>query len=783
MPAPRSRSRLVAWALAVVFLAGCAGLAKRSFDERFGPADPTRFDRPVAAADLSFRGAVQPVLERRCVVCHGCYDAPCQLKLGSFEGLARGASSATVYDAERLRQADPSRLFVDAQLPSEWRTRGFFPVLNERRAEPQAEREGSLLWRSLALKREHPLPAGPLLPEALDVSLDASRQCPRVEDFDAHARRHPLAGMPYGLPALPEREWQTLTRWIERGAPYEGLPAPSAFAQREIQAWERFLNGDSPRERLMSRYLYEHWFLGHLYFEGDPQPRAWRIVRSRTPPGQPVVAIPSRRPYDDPGVERPWYRIEPEREAILAKTHMPYVLSAARMARLRESFLAPQVKVGALPPYGDEAGSNPFATFHDLPIKARYRFLLDDAQFFVMNFIKGPVCRGQLALSVIEDRFWVFFLDPDVGAGDVTAELLVREGDQLRLPAEAGSNASLLEWRAYAEREKRYLAARNDALARGLAKRPGPTLDLVWDGERRNNNAALTVMRHLDSASVLRGLVGDEPKTAWVIGYPLFERIFYLLVAGYDVYGNVGHQLHSRLYMDFLRMEGEFSFLVLLPESARVPLRDHWYRNTSEDVREFVYGRQRLERDSAIPYRTADPKRELFGLLRQRLAPVLDTRHDLQAFEPGLRRELQALGAVQGEALGWLPEAVFLEIGDAPRAPQYASLLRETGHANVSHLFLENRQLLPAENRLTVTAGLVGAYPNALYRLRRDELPAFTQAVAALRSEADYRRLADRFAVRRTSAGFWAASDALHDARRWQPPDAGLYDYNRLENR
>ncbi|MFQ5644556.1 MAG: hypothetical protein ACE5FQ_12795 [Thiogranum sp.] len=48
---------------------------------------PSLLNRPVA-----FDSGVRPVLERRCVVCHGCYDAPCQLKLSSNEGLRRGAS-------------------------------------------------------------------------------------------------------------------------------------------------------------------------------------------------------------------------------------------------------------------------------------------------------------------------------------------------------------------------------------------------------------------------------------------------------------------------------------------------------------------------------------------------------------------------------------------------------------------------------------------------------------------------------------------------------------------
>ncbi len=63
------------------------------------------------------------------------------------------------------------------------------------------------------------------------------------------------------------------------------------------------------------------------------------------------------------------------------------------------------------------------------------------------------------------------------------------------------------------------------------------TLDVVWDGDGYNQNAALTVFRHFDSASVVKGLVGPEPQTAWLIDYPILERIHYLLVAGFDVFG------------------------------------------------------------------------------------------------------------------------------------------------------------------------------------------------------------------------------------------------------
>jgi Fatty acid cis/trans isomerase (CTI) len=781
--------RSAPFAVLVACLASCATLTRDStIDQRYGAPDPARYDKPAApSGGMSYRADVQPILERRCVVCHGCYDAPCQLKLGSWEGVARGASTARVFDGGRLDEAPPTRLYVDARQPSEWRKRGFFPVLNERASTPEANLAASVLYRSLALKRAHPLPADAVLPKPFDFSLDRKQYCPRIDEYESYASQFPLAGMPYGLPGLDPREFETVTRWLAAGAPYEG-PAPlPANVTREVQAWEAFLNGGSPKERLMSRYLYEHLFLGFLYFDTDADRRAFRIVRSATPPGEPVSMIATRRPYDDPGVPRVYYRLVPERETIVAKTHMPYALSAGRMAKFRTWFLDAPYHVGALPSYAVEVSSNPFIAFSAVPADSRYRFLLDEARFFIQNFTKGPVCRGQLAVDVIEDRFWVFFVAPGSGESEANAEVMARQATNLRLPAEWGSDAPLLRpWLEYAHLETKYLEAKTRLLDQTLAAPGKLDLGLVWDGDGRNSNAALTVFRHFDSASVVQGLVGEPPKTAWVIGYPLFERIYYLLVAGYDVYGNAGHQLTSRLYMDFLRMEGEFNFLVLLPQAARVPTRDYWYRGASDSVKEHVYGRKvRLDRETGIVYRTADPQLELYGMLRARLAPVLAPRFDLSTVaDEALRRDLQAVGDVRGASTAWLPEVAFVRVDDPPRPPQWLTLLRDTAHSNVSHIFLENAELLPAENTLTLVPGFIGAYPNAIYRVRRADLPALAAAIRGLGSEDDYRKLADRFAVRRTEPGFWAVSDAMVDAHaRTTPLEAGLFDYNRLENR
>ena len=89
---------------------------------------------------------------------------------------------------------------------------------------------------------------------------------------------------------------------------------------------------------------------------------------------------------------------------------------------------------------------------------------------------------------------------------------------------------------------------------------------------------------------MVTGLVGPTPETAWIIDYPILERIHYLLVAGYDVFGNMGHQITTRLYMDFLRMEGEFNFLSLLPPETRVAEREMWYAGASKKQKSYIFG-------------------------------------------------------------------------------------------------------------------------------------------------------------------------------------------------
>ena len=238
---------------------------------------------------------------------------------------------------------------------------------------------------------------------AHSVRTGPQAKLPGTAEMDAFERDHPQWGMPYQFPALPNDEMQVLQRWLDQGrtAGHSPAPLPSAI-QHQVSQWETFLNGTSPKERLVARYLYEHLFQAHLHFR-----RGRATVLSpgacRTPPGQTRGA--------------PWPRAAPP------TTPVPPVLPARTRARkpggqephalcpgaAAPGALAPAPAGGTtvqhLPGYSDDVASNPFVVFQDIPAATRYRFA-GRGGILRHGLHQRPVCRGQVALNVIEDHFW-----------------------------------------------------------------------------------------------------------------------------------------------------------------------------------------------------------------------------------------------------------------------------------------------------------------------------------------------------------------------------------------
>ena len=783
---------------AAVTLAGCSARRVAVHEDNYGPARPV--DRYVDAykpGEISFEHDVKPILDRRCGVCHGCYDAPCQLKLTEFDGVERGANKAPVYNSARLTAAKPTRLTIDAHATRDWRAMGFHPVLNERAQTKAANLDNALVSLMLRLKKEHPQPRTERLPDSFDISLDKKPVCTTVEDFAAYKKKYPLWGMPYAVPELTETAHKTIIDWLEQGA-HALLPPPlSAEADETVRVWEAVLNGSSLKEQLVARYIFEHLFIGDLHFDNLPDREFYRLVRSKTPTGQPVVEINTVRPYDDPGKEKFYYRFRRIDGTITAKNHTVYHLNPEVMKRYRELFFEEEYEVTALPTYDPETAANPFKTFAELPARSRYKFMLDNAQFFVMGFIKGPVCRGQIALNVINDHFFVAFFDPEKDIISNDTAFLASVGDDLSLPSEKGSNLNILSlWTDYKKRQDRYLEAKEKYLMKLHPDDLGNDITQIWNGEQQNPNALLTVFRHFDSAGVVKGFVGESPETGWVIDFPLFERIHYLLVAGFNVFGNVGHQSETRLYMDFLRLEGENSFLSFMPKDKRKEIWAKWYEGAKAEHRKYLDNPlMGLDRETRVVFETDNPINELFEKIIAHAGPAAGPFDYMnrcpnkncvdETTSPAEQRAdsiLQKVTNLKGRDIQVVQDIVFIHVltGNEDEDLAY-TVIRNKALSNNSFMFGEQRRRIVENDTLTIVKGHEGNYPNSFVRVPIEQLETFLTEFLKIKDPVSLYNFSHRYAVQRTNPDFWIESDWHYQKYlRDEPVEAGLFDMYRF---
>ncbi|WLE98732.1 MAG: fatty acid cis/trans isomerase [Candidatus Electrothrix communis] len=752
------------------------------------PPSPVQVQLPDHPID--YLREVKPLLDKRCVVCHSCYNSPCQLKLSSYEGLDRGASKEAIYNADRLQTMDPTRLFFDARTTEKWRDKGFYTVI-ENTAEPGLN--NSILLQLLAHKMEHPDSSGEYQSEAEDLTCAENGH-----ELGSYLDTHPNRGMPFGFPPLKKEEFELVAGWLAQGGKgptleqQQELVTPKSADQRQIERWEAFLNAADPKHRVTSRYLYEHYFLAHIKFETDTH-EYYELVRSRTPSGQPIDLIATVRPYDDPETDTLFYRFRKIHSTIVHKTHMVVHFDYWMLARFKALFIAPKwLQEPHLVGYGTKLSANPFVAFEQIPAASRYRFLLDNAHYIIKTFIRGPVCRGQVALNVIHDHFWVMFLGPEFDLSVKYPGFIRMHQDNLIMPIERGSEFSIgrLLNNQYHQASLRYLRSRQHFYTANYDK--GLGYEAIWKGERVKDAPLLTVYRHFDSASVHRGVLGSLPRTLWVIDYPLLERIYYSLVAGFDVYGNVGHQAAVRLYMDKLRREGELGFLNFMPMEQRMKMQRSWYigaENTLLDVTASFM-------PAAIPFTSDDPKREFVEHIMSkeimesagiRFDPVNYIKADGAYPQVPARLEtdqdiLRGFRSVTGPDSSLLSyfnnynaNLAFVRIERDKREDVCFTIVVNRWHDNVSYfaMIMEKGVLDSSRDRMDILPGFVGSYPNYFFKMHEKNLPDFLTMLASKKKvdEAEIDRFV-RYGVNRADPQFWQEYDWFQQrfsrSNRWR---------------
>lgn len=761
------------------------------------PLKPVKVEIPQTRID--YLNEVKPILDKRCVVCHSCYNSPCQLKLSSYEGIDRGASKDKVYLAERLLAQDPSRLFIDAKDTAQWRKKGFTSVLE---SDAKIGSNNSMMLLLLEHKMKNPQSEGNYFSESDDLTCSKDR-----DELAKFLDKNPHSGMPFGFPPLSKEEFKVIKKWLAQGAPspssaeIASSKTPSKNAQKLILEFEEFLNKQDAKHVMSARYIYEHLFLSHIAFENAPG-EFFELVRSSTPAPENVDIIATVRPYDDPKVEKFYYRFVKIHSSIVYKTHIVYDLSAKKLKRYKELFIEPKwSEEPHVLAYKTDYNAEPFKVFAQIPKASRYKFLLDNSEYVIRTFIRGPVCKGQIALNVIRDNFWVMFMNPDYDLSIKENGFLEQEYENLKMPIEDGSSVRLINSFSdkYIDAAIKYNENRQNLYDE--VYKNGLSLDSIWKGDNAKSSPFLTVYRHFDSASVHRGAHGGLPKSAWVIDYPLFERIYYALVAGFDIYGNVGHQISIRRYMSRLRVEGEMNFINLLPKEDREKLFALWYLNSENYENHFI-----SKNDTAIEYEKIDSKRELLEkvvdthllkscdikfdklnyLYANERAPKLpeqyNTRNDYdKAFKSLVKKGLPFIKVANGQQ----SNLAYIRIKNIPNKEDIVvSAVVNRWHDNVSFMFSEKDRLNANKDEFDFIDGFVGSYPNLFIVVDFKDLPDFFDMLHNFDESQKYINKFLKYGVNRGDDDFWEVYDWFQERfYKENPHEAGLFDLNRYYNK
>ncbi|MCY1390612.1 Fatty acid cis/trans isomerase (CTI) [compost metagenome] len=446
-----------------------------------------------------------------------------------------------------------------------------------------------------------------------------------------------------------------------------------------------------------------------------------------------------------------------------------------------------------MPGYGAQRRANPFETFQAIPAQARYQFMLDNAEYFVRTFIRGPVCRGQIATDVIRDNFWTLFQAPAHDLYITDAEYREQATPLLAMPGQFDEIGDLLGlWRSYRDKRNQYEALRMEA----YADAPLPSWSHIWTG---NDNALLSIFRQHDSASVRKGLIGEIPQTIWWMDYPLFERTYYQLVVNFDVFGNVSHQAQTRLYFDLIRNGAEVNFLRLMPAGSRAALLGDWYQKSGKVKMWLDYQSIDKTTPSALALPEQDPKRAFAQELLSRYAGInarpdpINRCIDGRCFRPGVARELQDVEQVLSrlvsrpaaglKVIEQLPEATLLRVETADGRREIYSLLRNRAHSNVAFMLGEALRYQPGLDTLTLYPGVLSSYPNFIFNLKAGEVEAFVSALEQAKDDLAFEKVVERWGIRRTHPEFWSYfHDLAAFIRETEPVEAGELDMNRYQN-
>lgn len=738
-----------------------------------------------------YQDEIQSIFTARCVACHSCVAAPCQLNLTSYEGLARGMSKDQPYDYFRFFEEVPKADLDDHYSVEQWRTLGFYPVVKNL-GDPDLNAEESILALALNQKEQSRELSEEEIRKLGKHQEDQNYQCPVTkEEYYKFEEEFPSTGMPFGCPRLESEYSKTLVDWIRDGG--EG-PSPKTLALLDTPSYdspirerfEDFLSGNSLRRQAVARYIYEHSFFYDIHFKDSPG-EFYRIVRSRTSQPEKIDRITTEFPTDHPGedVNRVYYRLEKMGRVIEMKKHVLWRIDHKEIDELEESFFDTAWKLEAMPPYT----LNPFEWFKVIPVESRAKYVLKYSKHMIHAIGRGSVCHGREASHVVPDYVWALSVKPESDPTVLEPKLGMKDYSTFYTHPREFISESVMK--AQLKRKHfRYAKAFAQTLERH--KPEGLNLDDIYYGE------IFYGLRHETSMEYLSMREHAPPGyTDYKIlhGYADFEKSYYRLVAHFKWWGPALHKAEAYIFQTYCRTFGENFWASLSPDLekrkslrnfysslkaklfygfTRDPFRNYpsklpasWtYKEISQKILERFNDENNITSRDTLNNWPANS-------LRKTIFPTIDST---EKWEAGLR----TLTGKLAPYARYVPNVMHIRLNN-----EYLyTIFADRGRHNDKIIMLEKLDRNPKLDIIRAKKGFVGPFPHLFVDLEFDEAATFLTRLSQVDSKSSWIDFIDDYKIERNDDAFWKFVDWLNDwISKNMKEDGGLLDLRNYDIR
>jgi len=737
--------------------------------ERGGP-----FQSYMSEADI-YSQRIQPIIDRRCTVCHSCFEAPCQLKLTSPEMVLRGATQHKVNGGTTKATIRPDMMTT----LEKQRAGGFFPVVG-------SNGDSILLNAVMEGHDKTGLPAEQYIDQEKRMCVSSAQEFRSLSPAMKKA-----LGMPYYMAPMSQEEYEMIASWAANGSP---MPSQSAMkakstprVPRIVQYWEDFFNANTWKAKWTSRYLYEHLFTAHLYLDDSPG-EFYELVRSSTAAPDDIVEIATKRPFemDEQYLNKFYYRLRKVQQTIVHKQHFVYRLNAQVERELKFLFWESKWnRTEQEKPFNFE-DRNPFISFEHIPANARYRWMLKNSKMLLDMDMRSDNCHGEGASGPLRDSFLILFVKPESDVSVRYKDYFLEANRYLDMTNVSDRNYLLninktinpysfkSNQEKYGKVKQRY---QNALLPNGFV------FEDIWDREKATQMPLYTINRHEKTVSVHEGAWGPQQRVSLLFDYVSFERLYYNCVALSTLYDKLVDKMGTVMYLRDVGREIEEQMLSFVPEEFRAKVRAEWIQGRGAEhrydesrfalkfntelmkIKDFVIDANRPF-TSMMDYMIVKSGRFSSKIIGENHYPIsTGTAEYMKLKALSIDMSQRAAAGSTSRAYNF-PNVSYLLVKAQDGSVRYYTVIANRFYDYVNYLPLESKPedklgRNPSRDWMTIYSDIHVNYPGKIYRVNEADLNKFVDDMKSVNSRADYVAFDKTYGLQKMSTQFWGVIDAL----------------------